>query len=119
MEYKYNDDHSEVLVLVSQGFGAGWSTWNIGELCCDKRVIDLFLEVGPLNKYKGDERKEKEDYILSRLREWYSPRDHFCLLGWDDIIIDEVPIGSFFRVTEYDGAEEVEIFIEDGWFRAE
>ena len=47
MEYYWNEDHTEIAVLVSVGFGAGWSTWNEKELAYDKRVVDLFIEYGP------------------------------------------------------------------------
>ena len=40
----YNDDHSCYAVLVSHGFGAGWSSWNSEEIAYDKRVIEWYLE---------------------------------------------------------------------------
>ena len=30
-------------VLVSHGFGAGWSTWGSDELAYDKRVVEFWL----------------------------------------------------------------------------
>ena len=42
-EYYYNEDGTKVAVLVSPGYGAGWSTWNDDTLAYDKRVVEFWL----------------------------------------------------------------------------
>jgi hypothetical protein len=45
----------QIAVLVSGGFGAGWSTWNQPELAYDKRVVEfLVIEEGRSKLYEID-----------------------------------------------------------------
>lgn len=44
MVEKYYNENGELGVLVSGGFGAGWSTWNSNELAYDKRIVEKWLE---------------------------------------------------------------------------
>ena len=39
----YNEN-DELGVLVSYGYGAGWSTWNDKKLAYDKRIVEKFLD---------------------------------------------------------------------------
>ena len=43
VEKYYNEDKTCIAVLVSRGWGAGWSTWNNKEMAYDKRIIEAFL----------------------------------------------------------------------------
>ena len=104
MEYYWNDDHTEIAVLVSVGFGAGWSTWNEKELAYDKRVVDLFIEYGPYGN---------EDNLQTILQAY--GYEHVYLGGWEDIVIRWVPINTYWRITEYDGAEGIEYFDPEDW----
>ena len=45
----WNEDHTEYAVLVSRGFGAGFSTWECSTLAYDARVIEFYLQ------HKNDE----------------------------------------------------------------
>lgn len=44
MMEKYYNENDELGVLISVGFGAGWSTWNDEGLAYDKRIIEKWLE---------------------------------------------------------------------------
>ena len=85
-----------VAVAVSPGFGAGWSTWNdVSPM--DARLNKLFIE----GKY--DEVRaicEEEDMYDG---------------GVDDVGIQWIPVGSHFRITEYDGSETLELRDEIEW----
>lgn len=96
-------------VLISPGFGAGWSTWNIPEIAVDPRVIEAF------------ERGVDEEEMLQLCKEWGLTDSHGSLYmgGFDELEIVEVPAGTLFRVEEYDGNEYIAKFNEREWFRAE
>ena len=92
-------------VLISPGFGAGWSTWNDKRMAVDKDLIELFEKGCTLKEMMllCDE-KDYEDVYYG---------------GFDDLDIVEVPKGVHFKVVEYDGAESIEVMEEEDWFYAE
>lgn len=90
----------KVAVLVSYGYGAGWSTWadaNQAETALfDRRFVEAaeagVVDIEPLCKeIFGD--------------------DYFYTGGWP-VSIEWVPQGAQFTVDEYDGAETL-LFISD------
>ena len=84
-----------VAVLISPDFGAGWSTWNseIPELLFDPVVVGM-VEDGT----DGD--------TIAAYCEAKYPDGYFG--GADDLIVEWVPVGTQFRVHEYDGSETLE-----------
>ena len=97
-ELSYTDD-GKIEVLVSPGWGAGWSTWNDDglKLAVDKRIIDFFKRAG---------QDADENLVKAFLRE--IGYEHVYCGGWDDIVIETVEPGIPFKITEYDGSEELE-----------
>lgn len=91
---KYYNENDELGVLVSYGFGAGWSTWNSKELAYDKRIIEKWL--------KNVTSDEMCDYIeiLGYGRPYMG--------GYEDLVLEFIPRGTMFCVHEYDGAESIE-----------
>lgn len=62
---KYYNEQGEVAVLVSSGFGAGWSTWVGGDesfLCMDKGLVELHLRGADADKV-GDISKARQAKI--------------------------------------------------------
>lgn len=96
-----------VEVLVSSGFGAGWSTWNEPELAYDKRVVDLFKKYGPKIT------DEQEETIAEAIHAM--GYDTPYMGGWKCIHIEVVPCALYWRIDEYDGAETLEIFDSRDW----
>ena len=94
----------KVGVLISTGYGAGWSTWNDDELelATDKRVVEKFLQI-------------KKDNIMQIKKEWESffaelyPGEYVCVLGADGLNLNYVEQGSYIKIEEYDGHESLEI----------
>lgn len=86
-------------VLISPGYGAGWSTWNTKELAIDKRVIEAF-ESG-MNEDEMSEYLERLGY------------ENVYMGGYCNCEIVEVPKGSRFIIREYDGHESILILDED------
>lgn len=94
MVERYYNENGELGVLISVGFGAGWSTWNDTEIAYDKRIIEKWLE-----KTTPD---EMCDYIESLgYRRPY-------MGGYNDLRLRFVPRGTMFCIHEYDGAESIE-----------
>lgn len=115
-EYYYNEDGTKVAVLVSHGYGAGWSTWNNSELAYDKRVVEFWLAHKDNEKFMEEidsfsyyEIKEAEEFFESI---GYS---HIYFGGFNQIELEWVPIGCRWRIDEYDGAENLEILNMDNY----
>ena len=94
MAERYYNVNDELGVLISVGFGAGWSTWNDKELAYDKRIIEKWLE--------GVASDEMCDYIESLGYE----RPYMG--GYYSLRLKFIPRGTMFCIHEYDGAESVE-----------
>lgn len=92
-------------VLISPGYGAGWSTWNYIDLAFDPDIIKMF-ETGA---NEGTMRK----YIISLgYKQPY-------MGGYRNCKIIEVPKGTKFRIIEYDGAERIEYYDDTKWLIAQ
>ena len=92
-------------VLVSPGFGAGWSTWNpeVPEILFDPDIAKLVDE--------GASVEQIVDVALEKYPTAY-------LGGAEDLIVEWVPVGSQFRISEYDGSETLECRDAMQWFSA-
>ena len=89
----------KMAVLVSPGYGAGWSTWNVRELAYNKLVVDAFLDYRE-GRITEDEFKEHINYLY--------PNDNVYFGGFDEgLEIRWVPFGTRFYITEYDGSESL------------
>ena len=101
----------KVAVLVSPGYGAGWSTWATarggedGEDVTDFMLFDSIL----VNMV---ECKESAEEIETYVRLKYP--DVYCG-GADGLTIQWLPVGTAFRIHEYDGSESVEIRDDIQW----
>jgi hypothetical protein len=95
-----------VAVIYSPGFGAGWSTWDHGnygaELVFDP-VLAAYVDEGKM--------AEAESYVAMRFPEAY-------IGGLEDLSILWVPVGTEFRIHEYDGSESIEIKEKMDWLIA-
>ena len=116
---KYIQD-GKVAVLVSPGFGAGWSTWGAKELAYDKRVVEFWLShkddkeyINQLDTYKKNETKEKASKLF---KSW--GYDHVYFGGFEDIKLVWIPVGTLFVITEYDGSEEIQTIGSIKWTTA-
>ena len=104
IEYSYNKN-GDIEILISPGFGAGWSTWSSEysiNLAVDKRIIDFF------KKYKHDVDIDKVDNFLTSIG-----YKNVFMSGYYDLIIETVPEGSKFRISEYDGHETLILYAQD------
>lgn len=117
IEFYYNKDHTAVAVLVSVGFGAGWSSWNIIELAYDKRVVEYWLAHKDDEEWMAAIDKFSENDIKKQAEKDFAAMGyhHVYFGGFNDIELTWVPIGTKFRIDEYDGAENIYTEDMDEW----
>lgn len=96
----------KVAVIYSPGFGAGWSTWGDG-MHRESKMFDAELAEAILS---GDERRIQ---LVAGLK-W--PLDYNG--GLRDVVVAWVPVGTKFRIKEYDGSESIEYLDPDNYFTA-
>lgn len=113
----YKNEDGEVAVLVSCGYGAGWSTWNpYPELAYDKRVIEMFLRLTKTERAalaclgRG---ATKTIWARQQMEKWGYKSIYWG--GFYNCRIEWVPAGKPFRITEYDGAEDIEYLDTNDW----
>lgn len=95
----------KVAVLVSPGFGAGWSTWNTEHreiLCFEAEIVNAVLS--------GDNKAAAE--IAARL----CPDAY--LGGADALRVEWVTKGEAFEIVEYDGSESLNVIGEQQYLVA-
>lgn len=94
--------NGKVAVLYSPGYGAGWFSWNSEHPQClfDPDIVD-WVENG---------RSEEE---FPDLEAKYG--DYFYDGGFRDLTIAWLPVGTAFRIHEYDGNESIVLASEEEW----
>ena len=96
----YKNEEGKIAVLVSPGWGAGWSTWNDKRLAYDKRIVEYILENGaPKKDSTGAFKRFIESLGYSNV----------YMGGAYQLEVEWVKPGSYVRITEYDGSEGLEI----------
>lgn len=87
----------KVAVLVSPGWGAGWSTWN-----SEYRDF-LIFDSGLIGLLEANASNDKvEAYLTEKLGE-----DHNIYMGGWPAEIEWLPVGTAFYIHEYDGYESL------------
>lgn len=95
-EKRYNEQ-GQVAVLISPGFGAGWSTWssdNAEALLFDSRLVDYVLFNGTDGLEAFAESLGYDEYMG----------------GATDLRVEWLEPGTRFTVEEYDGSESIRTF---------
>ena len=89
----------KVAVLYSPGYGAGWYSWNkhLPKIVFDPAIVKLVLE---------ERFDELETFMILKYPDVY-------LGGLKDLEVEWVKIGRLFRITEYDGNEDIEYKDDD------
>lgn len=95
-------------ILISPGYGAGWSTWNPDHkefLLKDPTLVEMAERSATVT--------EVAQYIEDKLGD-----KHVYMGGWQEIEVVEIPAGTLFKVTEYDGYESIEQRDQEEWIVA-
>ncbi len=85
-----------VAILISPDFGAGWSTWNP---TCPEIIFDPVV-VGMVEDGTNPE-------TITAYCEAKYPDGYFG--GVTDLVVQWIPVGTQFRIHEYDGSETLEL----------
>lgn len=91
-------------VLISPGYGAGWSTWEGKGLATDIRIIDAFE--------RGISALEMQELCADL------GYGDVYMGGFKNLTVVEIPKGTIFRIKEYDGFESIEVFDDSDWLCA-
>ena len=94
------EKNGKIAVLVSHGYGAGWSTWKCKDLAYDKRVVEIF------DKYPPKQNNEQLKEIQRKLKE--IGYENVYMGGYNQIKKHWIARGVPFRIDEYDGSESIE-----------
>lgn len=97
--------NGRVAVLISTGFGAGWSTWNREwpAMLFDPVIVEMIVA-------------GKDSYEIEAVAERRWPDAY--LGGLDGLTVEWIREGVKFRVMEYDGAESILTVEDEGWIVA-
>jgi hypothetical protein len=98
--------NGHVAVLYSPGYGAGWSTWAHND-----EGKDLLFDPVIVGYVERGAKDELATYMEMRYPDVYTG-------GMDDLVIEWVPIGTMFKINEYDGSESIEFKEADQWMVA-
>lgn len=102
---RYYNDKDELAVLISPGYGSGWSTLEMAEnLAIDKRVVEKFLSGATVLE------------MLECLEE-IGYHDVY-LGGYKDLKVVWIPRGEDFIICEYDGSEYIKLKNKIKWITA-
>lgn len=91
-------------VLISPGYGAGWSTWEGTRLATDVKIIDAFE--------RGVSQEEMHELCADL------GYGDVYMGGFKNLRIVEIPKGTIFRIREYDGYESIEFLDSSEWLCA-
>ena len=94
---KHENDSGQIGVIVSGGYGAGWSTWGGDSefLSMDKTLVEM--------KLREASQEEVEEYYKKVKGE--PP----YMGGWDDAEVEWLDKGTVFIIEEYDGHESLRL----------
>lgn len=93
-------------VLITNDYGAGWSTWNDSRMAFDEVLIRAFE--------CGISEKDMKHLCIER---GYGDYDNsVCMLGFKHLDVVDIPSGYTFRIAEYDGLEYIEYFDDSDWY---
>jgi hypothetical protein len=95
----YNSDGKFAIVL-SPGYGAGWSTW--GADVYDPLAVVLLL--------LGNNNIVDYNFVVDR---YYPDREYRCSQGFDQAEVQWLSPGTQFKIDEYDGHESIKFRSDD------
>ena len=103
----------KVAVLYSPGHGAGWTTWHgVEALLFDPEVVRWVEEYQALLDKTPEAHFDLNCNIEAHCKAKYP---NIYIGGADRLEVMWLPIGTHFRIQEYDGYESVEIREEINW----
>ena len=95
-------------ILVSPGYGAGWSTWNDDDLSDDFLFDEKLIEAIE----RGDDKTEAVLEFVERMKKKHGDK-YFCVLGASQLEVETV--SGPFKVNDYDGFESLSFRDSEDW----
>ncbi len=119
--YKLVSQDGFVPVLVSIGFGSEWSAYIRNPILRKQMILDSrliqYVASKEFKQYFSRENiwsEQTNEYFNELMKTFFSEDmlkdQHLNVGGFSQLQIRLVPKNSTFRITEYDGAESIEIF---------
>ena len=107
MEVLYNENKTHYVVLVSSGYGAGWSTWGDERLAYDKRVVEWYIAHSTQDFCDKVQGRNTPEYLMAV--DFFSSIDFDTPYfgGYKPGMIRWVPVGKKWTIDEYDGYESL------------
>jgi hypothetical protein len=114
-------ENGNVAVLYSPSYGAGWYTWNSSRSEDDKDALELIFDpalVELVQKKNSPDCINETGFIhlIERRAHEISPMGYFA--GAHTLDIEWIPIGTEFRIHEYDGYESIDYKEKIDWIKA-
>lgn len=105
--YEKND---KVAVLVSPGYGSGWSSDQDEKLAYDKRVVEFWLEHKDDHEFMKDMDSWGKNAIKENAEELFKSwgYDYVYFGGFNQIKLEWVDKNKPFVIREYDGTEWIQ-----------
>ncbi len=103
MSYIKTIRDGHVAVIISPGYGAGWSTWNADyaeQLAFDSRIVQAVENQLP-----------DIDPLMAKI---FGPDAKIYTGGWKQAEIIWLPSGTQFIIQEYDGSESIQLLTTMG-----
>lgn len=94
----------KVAVLYSPGFGAGWYSWN-------KEQPEILFDPTIVKYVEDKDDASLRAYIGLKFPEIY-------VSNYNDLAVAWIPVGTAFRIDEYDGYETIVTREHEDWFIA-
>lgn len=114
MVEKYVREDGKIAVLVSAGFGAGWSSWNT----VDEDLAEaLLFDVDVVKMVLENRKDEIEDFVTAKYKDM-TEGGWLVTVGAKDLDVEWVDKGERFVIDEYDGAESLIREKETYWYEA-
>lgn len=126
-EIELYEKNGKYAVLVSGGYGAGWSTWGAPEFAYDKRIVQFwldhkddehFMRTVHDSGYKLSDGEYHEASEAAKEAELFFKElgyDYVYMGGFPSIHVEWVSPEDIWRISEYDGAESLEKLGEAGF----
>ena len=111
MEY-YRNAKGQIAVLVSGGYGAGWSTWNTEELAYDERVVEFWLSKKDDSAFLRELASFGDNDVKKQTRAFFASLGYHDVYfgGFANLHIEWINPGEPFYIHEYDGSESLETY---------
>ena len=105
-------------VLISTDYGPGWTSSFYDKELAKKAIFDPEIAQRVLDKPQNASQAELNSWLASikELIKYKYPDEYTS--GVEDLKVEWIPIGTRFRIKEYDGYESVEKYDPDSYMTA-